>query len=168
MNIDQFKSKLKANGIELIVKDENLTFHPIKKSPTKYLIITLLSLPSFLIVIFFTGLSLIGLIVLGAGISCFYNGYKSRNEVLAFNASSFEITDSEVVLQETTIPLGKITNIMAGRSTNPLFPNISIKLIAENGAHEAIKISRKQSKYLNEDKYDIVNGLKELIMKPGN
>ena len=80
-----------------------------------------------------------------------------------FNSSFLELTRSEAKTKDTTIAIINIKKFRAGLSTNPLFPNISIIMETADNEIEAFKIRGKKQKYLNEDKYLIVNGLNSLI-----
>ena len=68
MDIQKLKSKLKLNGIELTEEGELLRFQPLRTSELKYMLVSVLFLPCILVVLFITGLSLLGVGIAGVGI----------------------------------------------------------------------------------------------------
>jgi hypothetical protein len=162
MELHKLKSKLKANGIELTTSNENISFTPIKLSQLKFILLALLFLPALFIFLVITGPSILGILTIGAGFSCLYHGVKSYSEARSFNSSSFIINQSEIIIPQRTIPLQHVKRFKADRTTNPLFYNIAIIAETDNEEIEVIKIWGSNKKHLNEDKYEIIQGLNNL------
>jgi len=161
--VEKLKSKLKANGIELTMEQDSVVLQPIKKSQLKYILIALLSIPTLMIVLIFTGLSIIGVILLATSISLLYNGIKSRNEVVEFNSYNIRFNKTHMIAKEKKINYSDFKKFKAGLSTNLFFPNINIEVQTNESNINVLAIWNKNKKYLNEDKYDIVNGLNDLV-----
>lgn len=162
--MDRLISKFKENGFSVDCVNGYTLFEPKHKSTLQYLMIAAMIIPAIFLVLFITGISLRGVIVLGAGISCLYHGLKSKKEVDTFNNLGIKISDKEVMLSnDMIIPLAKVVKFKAGLSTNPLFPNVIINLVTQDDTFQALAISQKNVKYLNQDKFTIVEKLNSLI-----
>ena len=165
MEIDKLKRKLSSNGVKVSDTSNSIKFEPIQISQIKFILIASIFLPTLFIFLFVTGPSIIGFLILGEGISCVYHGLKSRQEVLNFNSKKLEITDNEIIANQNRIPFSEAKRFKANLSTNPLFSNIDIYLETNNQDYSVLKIWNNKSKYLNEDKYEIISGLNSIINK---
>lgn len=163
MNTRKLESKLKYNGIKCINGEGKIELIPIKKSDMKYLVLAFLFIPSLLIFFFVTGPSIIGFLVLGAGISLLYNGIKTRNEIQKFNSSFLTISENELIINNDTISYLNFIEFKAKLASNTLFPNTTIVAKTSIEEIEVLKIWNTNKAHLNKDKYEIVSDLNEIV-----
>ena len=163
MDIQKFHKLLKRNGVLSSGDMDHVKFEPVKVNELKYLLMALLAIPALYVFFTITGPSIIGLIIMGAGISMGYNGIKTRNDIIEFNSKSLEIGEQQIKFDAENIPVQEAKSFKANLSTNPLFPNIKIDLITSDREYCVLKIWGKKSKYLNEDKYEIIKGLNAIL-----
>lgn len=165
MDLSKLKRKLKGSGIELIINDDSLHFKPIKVSVFRYLSLAILFIPGIYGFLYAPFRLHLRLFILAAGISCLYNGVKSAIEASRFNSFVFKI-EGDTALLENGIPLHNVKKFKANLATNLFFPNSIVKLQTKSGEElKAFGIWNKNKKYLNEDKYEIVNYLNEYLAK---
>ncbi len=168
MNTDKITRTLKRNGITLTREDNTYTLEPIKTSTLKYVLIAMLIIPSIAILVFVTGPSLVGRLILGAGFVCLFIGLMSRHQAAAFNSSRLSINENKIEYLKGDIPTGQRIKFKSNRSTNSVFPNVDIILQEGNNKGSVLKIWNKDSKYINRDRFDIVDFLNEINTKGQN
>jgi len=152
----ELKNKLRSNGVELTVENDSLFFKSIKKSTLKYYLFAAMIIPMIPLNIFFNVISMMGILVAALGIGSLLHGLKSVSAVKNFNNNQLEINPKEITLNEQRISLDEIVKFKSKNQNNPLFYNVDILASTKTGDVPVLKIWNKQSKYLNEDKTEIV------------
>ena len=163
METKKLKSKLRSNGIEMEISDDKILLTPIKVNAAKFYLLGALSIPLLLFFIKYTGLSLIGILVLGAGASCLYHAIISINEINKFNSNKIEISREEITTGANIIPRDSFKHFKANMATNLFFPNIDVDIQTDFKVVPGFKIWHKNKKYLHDDKFLIATALTELF-----
>ncbi len=163
MDKSQLINKFKHCGIIVEDLDGVLTFTPNKKSTIMYWLLAAVFLPVLWSFIFIMGPSIIGTSILLIGVSCLISGISTIRDIKAFNRCSMIIGSKVLVIGDNQYSMDSVFEFSSESTLNPFFINADLILMTEKGSQRVLKVTRKNRKYLNDDKYDLVSYLNDYL-----
>lgn len=164
MDFKTMQRKFAYCNITLEADQGAYRFQAKKKNQLLYYLMLLLGGLTAAIVFIFVGLSLIGIVTLAAALSIILAGVKAIKESSLFNNGHIHIDATAIRYPEGEISMQSFVEFQSRRSSNPIFPNANIVVRQNNGGRPVVlRITRKNSKYLNDDRHELVKMLNELM-----